>query len=159
MGVARHLSGPFPPCGGRSGWGARQLDLCADDRRMRRMDLLHVLPFVAMLLGIALLPIAAPHLWEHPAGPIGLTVVCSIPTIVGAVAAGELHGIAEGLGDYVAFIALIAALYVTAGGIRISGHPRGTPLVNGSLLAIGAGAASLIGTTGASMLLVRPLLD
>jgi len=123
------------------------------------MDLLHVLPFVAMLLGIALLPIAAPHLWEHPAGPIGLTVVCSIPTIVGAVAAGELHGIAEGLGDYVAFIALIAALYVTAGGIRISGHPRGTPLVNGSLLAIGAGAASLIGTTGASMLLIRPLLE
>jgi Na+/H+ antiporter NhaD/arsenite permease-like protein len=59
----------------------------------------------------------------------------------------------------VAFIALIAALYVTAGGIHISGNPRGTPLVNAAFLGIGAVAASLIGTTGASMLLIRPLLE
>ena len=66
---------------------------------------------------------------------------------------------AHGLEEYVAFIALIAALYVTAGGIHISGNPRGTPRVNAAFLAIGAVAASLIGTTGASMLLIRPLLD
>jgi Na+/H+ antiporter NhaD/arsenite permease-like protein len=126
---------------------------------MRRMDLLHALPFVAMLLGIALLPMLLPRLWEHRGGPIALTVLCSLPAIIDAAVAGKLDGIVDGLGDYAAFIALIAALYVTAGGIHISGHPRGTPLVNGTLLAIGAGAASLIGTTGASMLFIRPLLE
>lgn len=123
------------------------------------MDLVHALPFVAMLLGIALLPLLIPHLWEHPAGPAVLVAVCSVPAVLDAAVAGNLHGILEGLGDYAAFIALIAALYVTAGGIHISGNPRGTPLVNVSFLAVGAVAASLIGTTGASMLLIRPLLD
>jgi len=123
------------------------------------MDILHALPFVAMLLGIALLPIVVPHLWEHPAAPAVLSAVCSVPAIIDAASAGNLNGIAEGLGEYVAFIALIAALYVTAGGIHISGHPRGTPLVNAAFLGVGAVAASLIGTTGASMLLIRPLLD
>jgi len=123
------------------------------------MDLIHALPFVGMLLGIALLPILVPHLWEHPAAPAVLVVACSIPAIIDAAVHGNLHGILEGLGEYVAFIALIAALYVTAGGIHISGNPRGTPLVNASFLGVGAVAASLIGTTGASMLLIRPLLD
>jgi Na+/H+ antiporter NhaD/arsenite permease-like protein len=123
------------------------------------MDLFHALPFVAMLLGIALLPIIVPHLWEHPAGPVVLVIACSIPAILDAAAAGQLRGIVDGLEEYVAFIALISALYVTAGGIHISGNPRGTPLVNASFLGVGAVAASLIGTTGASMLLIRPLLD
>src|SRR4030095_4331561 len=123
------------------------------------MDLFHALPFVAMLLGIALLPIIVPHLWEHPAGPVVLVIACSIPAILDAAAAGQLRGIVDGLEEYVAFIALISALYVTAGGIHISGNPRGTPLVNASFLGIGAISASLIGTTGASMLLIRPLLD
>jgi Na+/H+ antiporter NhaD/arsenite permease-like protein len=123
------------------------------------MDLLHALPFVAMLLGIALLPIVVPHFWEHPTGPIILVVACTIPAIVDAAVAGQMNEILDGLGEYVAFIALIAALYVTAGGIYISGNPRGTPLVNTAFLGVGAVAASLIGTTGASMLLIRPLLE
>lgn len=123
------------------------------------MELAHVLPFAAMLLGIALLPLLVPHWWEHPAGPYVLVALCSVPAVIDAAVTGNLHGIVEGLGDYVAFIALISALYVTAGGIHISGNPRGTPLVNASFLGIGAISASLIGTTGASMLLIRPLLD
>lgn len=123
------------------------------------MDLIHAAPFVAMLLGIALLPILVPHLWEHPAGPAVLSALCSIPAIIDSAHAGNLQGIVDGLEEYVSFIVLIAALYVTAGGIHISGHPRGTPLVNASFLGVGAVAASLIGTTGASMLLIRPLLD
>src|SRR5262245_51030966 len=123
------------------------------------MELAHALPFAAMLLGIALLPLVAPHWWEHPTGPYVLVALCSVPAIIDAAIGGNLHGIVEGLGDYVAFIALISALYVTAGGIHISGNPRGTPLVNASFLGIGAVSASLIGTTGASMLLIRPLLD
>jgi Na+/H+ antiporter NhaD/arsenite permease-like protein len=123
------------------------------------MDLLHILPFAAMLLGIAVLPIIVPHLWEHPVAPALLSTVCAIPAIVGAALAGTLAEVGESLGEYVAFITLIAALYVTSGGIHISGNPRATPLVNTAFLAIGAVAASLIGTTGASMLLIRPLLD
>src|SRR5215472_9930142 len=123
------------------------------------MELLQALPFVAMLLGIALLPLVAPHRWEHPAAPAVLSAVCCVPVVATAAIAGHWGGIVDGLGEYVAFIALIAALYVTAGGIHISGHPRGTPLVNTAFLGVGAVAASLIGTTGASMLLIRPLLD
>jgi Na+/H+ antiporter NhaD/arsenite permease-like protein len=123
------------------------------------MEFVHIAPFVALLLGIALLPILVPHRWEHPAAPAGLAALCSIPAIIDSAHAGNLRGIADGLEEYVAFIALIAALYVTAGGIHISGHPRGTPLVNASFLGVGAVAASLIGTTGAAMLLIRPLLD
>jgi Na+/H+ antiporter NhaD/arsenite permease-like protein len=123
------------------------------------MDLLHILPFAVMLLGIALLPLLVPHLWEHPAAPAVLSIACSVPVLVMAVRAGTLGEIGHGLQEYVAFIALIAALYVVAGGIHISGNPRGTPMVNTGFLAVGAVAASLIGTTGASMLLIRPLLD
>jgi Na+/H+ antiporter NhaD/arsenite permease-like protein len=112
-----------------------------------------------MLLGIAVLPILVPHLWEHPVAPAVLSVACAIPAVLGALADGTVGEILHGLEEYVAFIALIAALYVTAGGIHISGNPRGTPLVNVAFLAIGAASASLIGTTGASMLLIRPLLD
>ena len=123
------------------------------------MDLLHILPFAAMLVGIAVLPIIVPHLWEHPLAPAILSAVCAIPAVADATIGGHIGEIGEGLGEYVAFITLIAALYVTSGGIHISGNPRGTPLVNVAFLAIGAVAASLIGTTGASMLLIRPLLD
>ena len=123
------------------------------------MDFLHVLPFAAMLLGIALLPLLIPHLWEHPAAPAVLSAACAVPAVLDAALAGKLVEIGHGLEEYTAFIALIAALYVVAGGIHISGNPRGTPRVNATILAIGAVAASLIGTTGASMLLIRPLLS
>ena len=123
------------------------------------MDFLHVLPFAAMLLGIALLPLLIPHLWEHPAAPAVLSAACAVPAVLDAALAGKLVEIGHGLEEYTAFIALIAALYVVAGGIHISGNPRGTPRVNATMLAIGAVAASLIGTTGASMLLIRPLLS
>jgi Na+/H+ antiporter NhaD/arsenite permease-like protein len=117
------------------------------------------LPFAGMLLGIALLPLIVPHLWEHPLAPVALVVVCCVPVLLMAAHAGDFHAIVEQIEEYGAFIALIAALYVTAGGIHISGHPRGTPLVNTTILGIGALAASFIGTTGASMLLIRPLLQ
>jgi len=123
------------------------------------MDLLHILPFATMLLGIALLPLLVPHLWEHPAAPAVLSAACVLPAVLDSAIAGHLASLAHGLAEYVAFIALIAALYVVAGGIYISGNPRGTPRVNTAMLTIGALAASLIGTTGASMLLIRPLLS
>jgi len=123
------------------------------------MDWLPALPFAGMLLGIALLPLLVPHLWEHPLAPFVLVFVCSAPVIVLAPGAHERHLLLHGIEEYIAFMALISALYVTAGGIHISGNPRGTPAVNVAFLGIGAVAASLIGTTGASMLLIRPVLD
>ncbi|MEO8604424.1 MAG: sodium:proton antiporter [bacterium] len=123
------------------------------------MDLVHILPFAAMLLGIALLPLLVPHLWEHPAAPAVLSAACAIPAIIDAAVGGHLIEIGHGLEEYVAFIMLISALYVVAGGVYISGNPRGTPRVNAAMLGIGAVAASLIGTTGASMLMIRPLLS
>ena len=123
------------------------------------MGLIHALPFIAMLLGIALLPLLVPHLWEHPAGPIALVVACSLPAVLDAAATGQLHATAEALGEYIAFIALIATLFVIAGGIHISGNPQAKPSVNAAILGIGAVLASFVGTTGASMLLIRPLLE
>ena len=123
------------------------------------MDLLPIIPFAAMLIGIALLPILIPHLWEHPMAPAVLAGACAGPAIVYAALNGGLGEIGAGIQEYVSFIALISALYVTAGGIHISGNPRGTPQVNALFLTIGALAASLVGTTGASMLLIRPMLD
>lgn len=117
------------------------------------------LPFAGMLFGIALLPLIVPGLWEHPTAPFILVVACCTPVLLMAAGDGDFHGLVHGIGEYTAFIALIAALYVIAGGIHISGNPRGTPLVNLTFLGIGAVAASLIGTTGASMLLIRPLLQ
>jgi len=116
-------------------------------------------PFIGMLLGIALLPLLVPRIWEHPAAPISLVAICSAPVILLVPGPHERELLLHGIEEYVAFMALISALYVTAGGIHISGNPRGTPLVNVTFLGIGTVAASLIGTTGASMLLIRPLLD
>lgn len=126
---------------------------------MDPIEFLPAVPFVGMLLGIALLPLLVPHIWEHPAAPVALVAICSIPVIVLAPTAHERELLLHGIEEYIAFMALISALYITAGGIHISGNPRGTPWVNVSFLGIGAVAASLIGTTGASMLLIRPLLD
>lgn len=123
------------------------------------MEFLPAVPFIGMLLGIALLPLIVPHIWEHPAAPIVLVIGCSAPVVLLAPGAHERALLLHGIEEYIAFMALISALYVTAGGIHISGNPRGTPWVNVSFLAIGAVAASVIGTTGASMLLIRPLLD
>ena len=126
---------------------------------MTSLSVLQVLPFACMLLGIALLPLIVPHLWEHPAAPLLLVCACSTPVVLMAAYSGNVHDLAHELEAYLAFIMLIAALYVTSGGVHISGNPRGTPVVNVALLGIGAVAASLIGTTGASMLLIRPLLQ
>src|SRR5262249_30097084 len=124
-----------------------------------RDDRMHILPFAAMLLGIAVLPLLVPHLWEHPLAPAVLSAVCAVPVVIAAAATGNLEGVVDGLGEYAAFMALISALYVTAGGIPITGNLRAPPRVNATFLGIGAVAASLIGTTGASMLLIRPLLE
>ena len=120
-----------------------------------------VLPFAGILLTIALGPLAFPRVWHGHYGKFAffwaaLTLAPMAALFGGDVAAAALSRAI--LGDYVGFVALLFALYVVAGGITISGTLRGTPLVNTLILIFGALIASVIGTTGAAMILIRPLI-
>lgn len=116
-----------------------------------------VLPFAALLLSIALFPIVVPHFWESNRNKAIVSLVLSIPTLAWLfpnTPGSLLHTLEE----YASFILLLGSLYVISGGIAILGDLRATPRVNSLFLALGAVLASLIGTTGASMILIRPFL-
>src|SRR5437016_2131233 len=120
-----------------------------------------VLPFVALLLSIAILPLSAGHWWEHNrnktiiAGALAALVAVYL---VAAYGHAGLHELFEKLKEYSSFIILLGSLYIISGGIYVKGSLSGTPLANTALMALGALLASIIGTTGASVLLIRPLL-
>lgn len=120
------------------------------------------LPFAGLLLSIALLPLAAPHFWEHHFGKVA-SLWALIFLLPCALFFGERTAAAETLHvlllDYFPFIILLFALFVVAGGIRVSGNLVGTPATNTAMLTFGTLVASLFGTTGASMLLIRPLIQ
>jgi Na+/H+ antiporter NhaD/arsenite permease-like protein len=125
------------------------------------MSLAWAIPFAGILLCIAGGPLFFPHVWEHHYGKIAafwaVLVIVPLALAYGTPAATEavLHAM---LGEYMSFIILLFALFTIAGGILVSGNIRGTPLVNSSLLLIGALMASVVGTTGASMIMIRPML-
>jgi Na+/H+ antiporter NhaD/arsenite permease-like protein len=121
-------------------------------------NLLMVAPFVLLLLAIALMPFIHKHHWEnhYPKAAIGLGLITTIYYVA------VLHNTPRmllSLVEYIGFIALIGSLYVIAGGVHINMTRRSTPVFNTGLLALGAILANLIGTTGASMLLIRPFLQ
>jgi Na+/H+ antiporter NhaD/arsenite permease-like protein len=122
------------------------------------LPLYTVLPFVAMLLAIALFPLWLPHWWESDRSKLAVSAALGAPVLVLYLARqpGALVHMAT---DYVSFIVLLAGLYVIAGGVLLTGDLEATPLVNTAFLATGSLLASLVGTTGASMLLIRPLLQ
>ena len=119
------------------------------------------LPFIGILLTIATGPLLFPRLWHHHYGK--LAFVWSVLTLAPLAA---LHGAPAAfaafvhamLAEYLSFIVLLFALYVVAGGILVTGNLRGTPLVNTAILTFGTMIASVVGTTGAAMILVRPLI-
>jgi Na+/H+ antiporter NhaD/arsenite permease-like protein len=117
-----------------------------------------VLPFVFMLLAIAVLPLWIPHWWESNGNKLLVACVLGLPVLVLYVMRrpAALVGMGE---EYVSFIILLAALYVVSGGVILRGDLVATPLTNTGFLAVGAVLASVVGTTGASMLLIRPLLQ
>ena len=117
-----------------------------------------VVPFVLMLLAIALAPLRAPHWWESNRNKLVVSVLLGLPILVMYLGRrpGALGATAE---EYVSFIILLAGLYVISGGILLSGDLEATPTTNVTFLALGSVLASFIGTTGASMLLIRPLLQ
>ena len=118
-------------------------------------------PFIGLLLSIAIGPLAAGKFWHRHYGKVAvawsLLTLASIAAVFGASAAVEalVHAL---LGEYLSFIVLLFALYVVAGGVLVTGALRGTPATNTAILGIGALMASFVGTTGASMILIRPLL-
>ena len=116
-----------------------------------------VAPFVVLLLAIALMPFIHKHHWEnhYPKVAIGLGLIVVVYYL--AVLHSGPRMLASVI-DYVGFMALIGSLYVIAGGIHIDLAGRSTPAGNTGLLVLGALLANLIGTTGASMLLIRPYL-
>jgi len=119
------------------------------------------LPFAGMLLSIAFLPLIAPHFWHHHFGKIAFfwAATLGLPFLIlykGTALHEILHIL---LADYVPFIILLWSLYTVSGGILLRGTLGGTPLVNTLLLTVGTVIASWMGTTGAAMLLIRPLLN
>jgi Na+/H+ antiporter NhaD/arsenite permease-like protein len=118
-----------------------------------------VAPFALLLLLIAVMPLTPPrvkHFWEHyyahTAVGLGLAVIVFYLLRVGGGGAIVVHTLSE----YFSFISLIGSLFVVAGGIHIKVKDEATPLANITFLAIGAVIANVIGTTGASMVMIRP---
>jgi Na+/H+ antiporter NhaD/arsenite permease-like protein len=118
-------------------------------------------PFAGMLLSIALLPLLAMKLWHHHFGKIALgwALLFLLPYAVlhgpGHAGGALVHTV---VAEYLPFIILLTALFTVAGGIFIRGNLHGSPALNVGLMAIGALLASFMGTTGASILMVRPLI-
>ena len=118
------------------------------------------IPFAVMLLSIAVMPLAFPRFWGSNRNKLLYTLLIAIPTIIMLVQAGlGEHLEHQILYDYIPFITLLSTLYVVTGGIHIHYNTIPTPLVNTTVLFIGYGLASIVGTTGAAMLLIRPLLE
>lgn len=126
---------------------------------------LGILPFIGILGGIAFLPLipATHHWWENNLNRLAVSLVCAGLTAVYCLAIGGIDKVAGILEhaivvEYIPFIVLLFSLYVISGGISLEGDLPAHPITNTGFLAAGALIASFIGTTGASMLLIRPLL-
>ena len=126
-----------------------------------QLSLLWAVPFVGILLSIAIWPLVGPGFWHHHFGKISagwaLAFLLPFAAMFGLAAAGQglVHAL---LAEYVPFILLLTALFTVSGGIYIRGNLHGTPVLNTGILLVGGILASFMGTTGASMLLIRPLI-
>ena len=126
-----------------------------------KLPIWSIIPFVGILLSIAIFPLVLDsHFLVHHGGKMSLAwaLVFAIPYLVAFRGAAFYDILHIYLIDYIPFIILLWGLFAVAGGILVRGTLRGTPLVNTFLLLIGTAIASWVGTTGASMLLIRPLI-
>jgi Na+/H+ antiporter NhaD/arsenite permease-like protein len=152
----RHLRGPALVV-------AAYLPLLAQAAEIdgRQLSILWGIPFAGILLSIAILPLVAPLFWHHHFGKVAaawaLAFLLPFGLVYGwsTVVVGAVHAM---VAEYIPFIILLTALFTVSGGIYIRGNLRGTPALNTGILAVGTVLASLMGTTGASMLLIRPLI-
>jgi Na+/H+ antiporter NhaD/arsenite permease-like protein len=133
----------------------------AADPNANDLSLLWGLPFALILLSIALCPLLMGHIWHHHFGKITAfwTLLFLLPYTIAFGLEASVHTVAHALiEEYIPFILLLLALYTISGGILVWGNLHGSPKTNTILLAIGTALASIMGTTGAAMLLIRPLL-
>jgi len=116
-----------------------------------------VIPFALLLLCIAILPLFAPEFWEHNRNKAIVAGLLSVPVAM-YLFMREPMSVVHSLREYVSFIALLGSLYIVSGGIHLEGDLKATPATNAGLLALGGVLANILGTTGASMLLIRTVL-
>ncbi len=125
------------------------------------LSILWTIPFAGILLSIAVMPLVAPHFWHNNFGKVSffwaLTFV--MPFLIKQGLSVTLYEVLHiVLLDYIPFIILLLSLFTISGGIRLKGTLVGTPLLNLIIILIGTILASWMGTTGAAMLLIRPLI-
>jgi Na+/H+ antiporter NhaD/arsenite permease-like protein len=134
---------------------------CASELDGSRLSAWWSVPFVGLLLSIALCPLLMPKFWHRHFGKVSAAwsfaflLPCAIWFGAGTASSGAWHAF---VAEYFPFIILLTALFVVAGGICVRGNLHGSPAMNTGLLAIGTLLASVMGTTGASMLMIRPLI-
>ena len=134
---------------------------CAAGFDGARLNLVWAVPFAGILLSIALLPLLAANFWHHHYGKISVAWTLAFFTPFAYFFGVDVAGVSlvhAMLAEYIPFIVLLTALYTVAGGIYIRGNLHGSPALNSGLLLIGVILASFMGTTGASMLMIRPLI-
>ena len=125
-----------------------------------KIPLLTVLPFFLLLFSIAVLPFMKKQFWKRNNNKLSVVLIFSCPIIIYLLLTGLSNRLFETiLFDYIPFIVLLGSLFIITGGILLSGDIEATPLVNTMFLGIGALLASIMGTTGAAMLLIRPLIQ
>ena len=118
------------------------------------------IPFVIMLLMIAIGPLVMEHWWENNKNKLIVSCVLGIPTAIYLVINGLTANLEHQIfGDYIPFIVLLTSLFVITGGIHLSGDIQAKPIINTLFLGIGYVLASFTGTTGAAMLLIRPVIE
>ena len=117
-----------------------------------------MVPFPALVLAIAVLPIAVPRLWERRSFQCLVVAACALPIVGYSVVAGRLPTLVGATTSYLSFVTTLGALYITSGSVQLLGDIEATPSTNVALVTAGAVLASFVGTTGASMLMIRPLL-
>ncbi|MBE0570924.1 MAG: sodium:proton antiporter [Ignavibacteriaceae bacterium] len=119
-----------------------------------------LLPFILMLLAIAIFPLFWNHFWEKNKNKLIIAVILSIPVVIYLLANGFSEKLVETIVfDYLPFIILLGALFTITGGIFLSGDIAAKPAINTLFLSAGALLASFVGTTGAAMLLIRPVIQ
>jgi len=125
------------------------------------LSIFWVFPFAGILLSIAIFPLVAPDFWHHNFGKISAfwAILLIVPFLLKVGFTITLYELLHvGLLEYVPFIILLLALFTISGGVQLKGALVGTPIVNTGIIFIGTALASWMGTTGAAMLLIRPLI-
>lgn len=126
---------------------------------MEQIPVLTLIPFGLMLLSIAIFPIKFEKFWDNNTNKLYVTLILSIPILAWLLFSNLTHELSHTmLYDYIPFIIFLGALFVITGGILIEGNLLAKPVVNMTIIAIGGILASFMGTTGAAMLLIRPLI-